>query len=89
MTTVPIVALVLTLAAVLAVGWVRGRLAAAEAGRVEIEAFRVSLGLPVDRFRVIDDNPFQAWRARRGVRSFAATHAVPRPVPAVPVGLQR
>lgn len=90
MTALVTIVLVLTLAAVVAV-WVRGRLAAAEARRVELEAFRVSLGLPAGRFRVVDDNPVQAWRERRGVRSFATASAAPRPAPQVRVrlGVQR
>lgn len=80
-TAVVLVALVLTAAAVV---WVRGRLAAAEAARVELEAFRVSVGLPPDRARIIDIGPLGGWRTRRSVPSFRTVHAsaAARPVPA-------
>lgn len=75
---VVLVALVLTAAAV----WVRGRLAAAEAGRVELEAWRLSLGLPADRFRVVDSGLVDAWRTCRTVPAFCTVQATVRPAPA-------
>lgn len=77
---VVLVALVLTAAAV----WVRGRLAAAEAGRVELEAWRLSLGLPADRARIIDVGLLDSLCMRSAVPPFRTVHArsAVRPAPA-------
>lgn len=69
-----VVAVVLTFAAAAAVG-VRVRLAAADGRRVELDAFRVRLGVPADCFRIVDDGPLAAWRVRRAVPQFRQVHA--------------
>ncbi len=60
--------------------WVGGRLVAAERSRVELEAFRASLGLPADRCRIADVDPLQAWRTRRAIPTFATVYRSLRPI---------
>jgi len=75
----PVLAVLVPVAVAAAVVWVGGRLAAAEARRVELEAFRVSLGLPADRFGVVDVGLIEGWRTRRSIRPFRTVHQVDRP----------
>ncbi len=48
---------------------IRGRLTAAERTRVELEAFRAALGIPEDRFRVVDVG--LGWSLARALRPWA------------------
>lgn len=61
----PVLALV-----VVAVLWVRARLAKAARERIAVEAYRASLRLPADQCRVVDVGWVEAWRTRRRVPAF-------------------
>lgn len=75
--------------AVLVAVWVQGRLAVAEVRRVELEAFRASLGLPADRFRIVDEGLVAGWLTRRAVPPFTTAHTLSRPVVRADVGVLR
>lgn len=72
-------ALLVALVVVAGFMWVRARLAAADRARVDLEVFRVGLGVPAARLRVVDiglvDGLLDLLPARR-VPLFARVHAV-------------